>query len=63
MRSVAVSGGVDLDRIVRAAVAEIESHARSHGSLADAFLVVSVKVCEDEPKENGTEPPRETRPR
>ncbi len=63
MRAVSVSGGVDIDRIVRAAVAEIGTHSESFGGLSDAVLVMSVKLCRDEPKENGTEPPRETRSR
>lgn len=63
MRAVSVSSGVNMDRIVRAVAAELESHSISFGGLSDAVLVMSVRLCRDEEKENGIEPPRETRPR
>lgn len=63
MRAVSISAGLDANRIISAAAAEIESHSKSFGGLSDAVLVISVRMCRDEEKENGTEPPRETRSR
>lgn len=56
MRAVSISRGVDMERIARAAAAEIESYSRSGGDPADAFLVVSVRVCRDEEKKTGPSP-------
>lgn len=63
MRAVSISKGVDMEMVARVAAAEIESYSRSGGDLGDAFLVMSVRVCRDEEKENGTESQRGTRPR
>lgn len=63
MRAVSMSEGIDIDRIARAAVAEVESYARSGGDPKDALLVMSVRACTDESKENGTGAQRGTRSR
>lgn len=63
MRAVSIAKGVDMERIARTAAAEIESYSRSGGDPGDAFLVMTVRVCRDEEKENGTEPQRGTRSR
>ena len=63
MRAVSVSSGVDMQRIMNAAILEIDSHSKSFGGLSGAVLVMSVRVCCDEEKENGAGPPRETQPR
>jgi hypothetical protein len=60
MRVISLSEGVDINRVVRAATAELESHVRERGSLKDAFLVMSVKVCSEV---GGAVPLIEDRPR
>lgn len=63
MRAVSISEGVDMEAIARAAAAEIKSYARGGGEPKDAFLVICVRNCTDEVKENGTGPQRGTRSR
>jgi len=63
MRAVSVSSGVDMQKIMSAAISELDSHSKSFGGLSNAVLVMSVMVCRDEEKENEAGPPRETQPR
>jgi hypothetical protein len=63
MRALSLSDGFDMKNLAKAVAAEIEDHARQHGEVRGAVLVLSVKSCSDSMEESGAVPPRETQPR
>lgn len=63
MRAVRLEDGVDMNRIARAAAAEIEAYVREFGDASGSVLVMSVRPILDAEKENGTAPQRKARSR
>lgn len=44
MRALSVSEGLNPDKIVRAAMAELQTHASRSGGTGDSFLVIEVRT-------------------
>lgn len=58
MRAISLSEGINAQSVVNAAAAEIDEFKKEYGSLSNAVLVLSVRTCIDQEKENGTTPQR-----
>lgn len=63
MRAVSLEKGGNPEQIVRAAMSEIKSYISEESSLEGAILVVHVRRCLDEEKENGATLQRKAQPR
>lgn len=45
MRALSVREGIDPERLVRTAMAELQAYAKRSGGAGDAFLVLEVRTC------------------
>jgi hypothetical protein len=56
LKAFVLDRGVDIDRIVRAVATEVDNHARCNGGLKDAVLVLEIRQCVDDKKDDETAP-------